>query len=165
VRAVNQWLHALWILNAGDLSDRSGPKVYIDQTIDKPGFAASAQRPPPATQLSSECAACPSRGEERYLVVPQREIVVGEPLREEEGGCPMTVRSETRLQGGTVLELENIGMRYGNIHALRGVNITVRQDEVTCVPSDNGAGKSTPPSSISPCGSRPKPSSTHAARP
>jgi len=55
----------------------------------------------------------------------------------------MTVQSETRLQGGTVLELENIGMHYGNIHALRGVNITVRQGEVTCVLGDNGAGKST----------------------
>lgn len=55
----------------------------------------------------------------------------------------MTVESETRLTNGTVLELENIGMRYGNIHALRGVNITVRQGEVTCVLGDNGAGKST----------------------
>ncbi len=55
----------------------------------------------------------------------------------------MTVRSETRVQGGPVLELANIGMHYGNIHALRGVNITVRQGEVTCVLGDNGAGKST----------------------
>jgi simple sugar transport system ATP-binding protein len=54
----------------------------------------------------------------------------------------MTVQSETLLQGGPVLELENIGMRYGNIQALRGVNITVRQGEVTCVLGDNGAGKS-----------------------
>jgi simple sugar transport system ATP-binding protein len=42
-----------------------------------------------------------------------------------------------------VLELDNIGKSYGNVHALRGVNITVRQGEVTCVLGDNGAGKST----------------------
>jgi simple sugar transport system ATP-binding protein len=42
-----------------------------------------------------------------------------------------------------VLELENIGKSYGNVRALRGVNITVRQGEVTCVLGDNGAGKST----------------------
>jgi len=54
----------------------------------------------------------------------------------------MTVRSETDLQD-PVLELKDIGKSYGNIHALRGVNITVRQGEVTCVLGDNGAGKST----------------------
>jgi len=42
-----------------------------------------------------------------------------------------------------VLELDEIGKSYGNVHALRGVNITVRQGEVTCVLGDNGAGKST----------------------
>ncbi|WP_411282774.1 ATP-binding cassette domain-containing protein [Lapillicoccus sp.] len=42
-----------------------------------------------------------------------------------------------------VLELEDCGKSYGNVHALRGVNISVRQGEVTCVLGDNGAGKST----------------------
>jgi simple sugar transport system ATP-binding protein len=42
-----------------------------------------------------------------------------------------------------VLELDEIGKSYGNVNALRGVNITVRQGEVTCVLGDNGAGKST----------------------
>ncbi len=42
-----------------------------------------------------------------------------------------------------ILELEDIGKSYGNVHALRGVNISVRQGEVTCVLGDNGAGKST----------------------
>jgi simple sugar transport system ATP-binding protein len=42
-----------------------------------------------------------------------------------------------------VLELDDIGKSYGNVHALRGVNISVRQGEVTCVLGDNGAGKST----------------------
>jgi simple sugar transport system ATP-binding protein len=50
---------------------------------------------------------------------------------------------ETSSYTGAVLELENIGKSYGNVHALRGVNITVRQGEVTCVLGDNGAGKST----------------------
>jgi simple sugar transport system ATP-binding protein len=48
------------------------------------------------------------------------------------------VRSDT-----PVLELKDVGKSYGNVHALRGVNITVRQGEVTCVLGDNGAGKST----------------------
>ena len=42
-----------------------------------------------------------------------------------------------------VLELVDCGKSYGNVHALRGVNINVRQGEVTCVLGDNGAGKST----------------------
>lgn len=42
-----------------------------------------------------------------------------------------------------ILELDDVGKRYGNVHALRGVNIRVRKGEVTCVLGDNGAGKST----------------------
>ncbi len=42
-----------------------------------------------------------------------------------------------------LLEFEDIGKSYGNVHALRGVNLRVRQGEVTCVLGDNGAGKST----------------------
>ncbi|MBM0226097.1 MULTISPECIES: ATP-binding cassette domain-containing protein [Micromonospora] len=42
-----------------------------------------------------------------------------------------------------ILELENVGKSYGNVHALRGVSLNVRQGEVTCVLGDNGAGKST----------------------
>jgi simple sugar transport system ATP-binding protein len=42
-----------------------------------------------------------------------------------------------------ILELENVGKSYGNVHALRGVSLQVRQGEVTCVLGDNGAGKST----------------------
>ena len=46
-------------------------------------------------------------------------------------------------RGGYILELDDVGKSYGNVHALRGVNIRVRQGEVTCVLGDNGAGKST----------------------
>jgi simple sugar transport system ATP-binding protein len=48
-----------------------------------------------------------------------------------------------RADDRPVLELDNVGKSYGNVNALRGVNITVRQGEVTCVLGDNGAGKST----------------------
>lgn len=44
---------------------------------------------------------------------------------------------------GPMLELADVGKSYGNVHALRGVNLTVNRGEVTCVLGDNGAGKST----------------------
>jgi simple sugar transport system ATP-binding protein len=44
---------------------------------------------------------------------------------------------------GALLEMENVGKNYGNVNALRGVSLKVRQGEVTCVLGDNGAGKST----------------------
>jgi simple sugar transport system ATP-binding protein len=59
----------------------------------------------------------------------------------------MTAVSETTEEhtdtSVPILELDDVGKRYGNVHALRGVNITVRKGEVTCVLGDNGAGKST----------------------
>jgi simple sugar transport system ATP-binding protein len=42
-----------------------------------------------------------------------------------------------------IVMLEEIGKSYGSIHALRGVSLSVRQGEITCVLGDNGAGKST----------------------
>lgn len=42
-----------------------------------------------------------------------------------------------------LVEMHDVGKSYGNVHALRGVNLTVRAGEVTCVLGDNGAGKST----------------------
>ncbi|MDX2972749.1 ATP-binding cassette domain-containing protein [Kribbella solani] len=42
-----------------------------------------------------------------------------------------------------IVLLEGIGKSYGNIAALRGVSLAVRQGEITCVLGDNGAGKST----------------------
>ncbi len=43
----------------------------------------------------------------------------------------------------SLIELENVGKRYGNIIALSGVTTSVEAGEVTCVLGDNGAGKST----------------------
>lgn len=42
-----------------------------------------------------------------------------------------------------IIELSNVGKSYGTITALQGVNLAVRQGEVTCILGDNGAGKST----------------------
>jgi simple sugar transport system ATP-binding protein len=50
---------------------------------------------------------------------------------------------ERTSYNGPILELDDIGKSYGNVHALRGVSMRVRQGEVTCVLGDNGAGKST----------------------
>jgi simple sugar transport system ATP-binding protein len=45
--------------------------------------------------------------------------------------------------GTTLIEVQEIGKRYGNIIALSDVTTSVRAGEVTCVLGDNGAGKST----------------------
>ncbi len=42
-----------------------------------------------------------------------------------------------------LIELRDVGKRYGNVIALRDVNLEVSAGEVTCVLGDNGAGKST----------------------
>lgn len=39
--------------------------------------------------------------------------------------------------------MQDVGKSYGNVDALRGVNLEVYPGEVTCVLGDNGAGKST----------------------
>ncbi|TQS45984.1 ATP-binding cassette domain-containing protein [Cryptosporangium phraense] len=43
----------------------------------------------------------------------------------------------------SLIEVEEIGKRYGNIVALADVSTSVSPGEVTCVLGDNGAGKST----------------------
>ncbi|MCW2849035.1 MAG: transporter, partial [Marmoricola sp.] len=49
----------------------------------------------------------------------------------------------TLTQGEALVNLQDVGKRYGAIRALKGINLTVRAGEVTCVLGDNGAGKST----------------------
>ena len=49
----------------------------------------------------------------------------------------------TLTEGETLVRLDDVGKSYGAIRALRGINLTVRAGEVTCVLGDNGAGKST----------------------
>ncbi len=50
---------------------------------------------------------------------------------------------DTLHAGEPLVEMVDVGKAYGAIRALRGVNLTVRAGEVTCVLGDNGAGKST----------------------
>ncbi|UIZ93240.1 sugar ABC transporter ATP-binding protein [Corynebacterium sp. CNCTC7651] len=42
-----------------------------------------------------------------------------------------------------IIELRDVTKSYGSFDALRGVNLDIREGEVTCVLGDNGAGKST----------------------
>lgn len=53
-------------------------------------------------------------------------------------GTDVQTADETAL-----VQLVGVGKAYGNVEALRGVDLTVRAGEVTCVLGDNGAGKST----------------------
>src|SRR5512139_2870540 len=48
-----------------------------------------------------------------------------------------------------LLELENVHTYYGNIHALKGVSITVDEAEIVSLIGGNGAGKSTTLKTIS----------------
>src|SRR6476661_2021364 len=45
--------------------------------------------------------------------------------------------------GEPLIEMKDVGKTYGAIRALKGINLTVKAGEVTCVLGDNGAGKST----------------------
>lgn len=57
---------------------------------------------------------------------------------------PETVTlTEPPARGTTIVEVQDIGKRYGNIIALSDVSTSVKAGEVTCVLGDNGAGKST----------------------
>lgn len=48
-----------------------------------------------------------------------------------------------------LLELENVHSYYGNIHALKGISLTVEQGEIVTLIGANGAGKSTTLKTIS----------------
>ncbi len=49
----------------------------------------------------------------------------------------------------TLLQLDNLHTYYGNIHALKGISITVEQGEIVTLIGANGAGKSTTLKTIS----------------
>ena len=42
-----------------------------------------------------------------------------------------------------LLELERVDARYGPVHALRGVTLTVDEGEIVAILGANGAGKTT----------------------
>ncbi|MCI6275281.1 MAG: ATP-binding cassette domain-containing protein [Clostridium sp.] len=48
-----------------------------------------------------------------------------------------------------MLELKNVNVHYGAIHALQGINIKVNQGEIVTLIGANGAGKSTTLKAIS----------------
>ncbi|GAA1079782.1 ATP-binding cassette domain-containing protein [Tsukamurella spumae] len=50
---------------------------------------------------------------------------------------------ETGDEKVALIEFKDVGKQYGNIIALKGINLRVFPGEVTCVLGDNGAGKST----------------------
>jgi simple sugar transport system ATP-binding protein len=52
----------------------------------------------------------------------------------------MSAATSTKLP---IIEVRNIGKRYGAINALSGISTSVFAGQVTCVLGDNGAGKST----------------------
>jgi len=54
-----------------------------------------------------------------------------------------TTNPDPDKSGVPVIEVRDIGKRYGSIIALRDVSTSVRAGQVTCVLGDNGAGKST----------------------
>jgi branched-chain amino acid transport system ATP-binding protein len=51
--------------------------------------------------------------------------------------------SESAGSAAPVLELEDVHVYYGAIHALKGISLTVRQGEIVTLIGANGAGKST----------------------
>ncbi|MGH1562646.1 ATP-binding cassette domain-containing protein [Mumia sp. DW29H23] len=61
--------------------------------------------------------------------------------KDQEAGAVST--SAPPPPGTAIIEVRDIGKRYGNIIALSDVSTTVNAGEVTCVLGDNGAGKST----------------------
>lgn len=48
-----------------------------------------------------------------------------------------------------MLEVHNVHTYYGNIHALKGISITVEEGEIVTLIGGNGAGKSTTLKTIS----------------
>jgi simple sugar transport system ATP-binding protein len=60
-----------------------------------------------------------------------------------EAASPVTSVYAPPPRGTAIIEVRDIGKRYGNIIALSGISTMVRAGEVTCVLGDNGAGKST----------------------
>jgi len=46
-------------------------------------------------------------------------------------------------EGGSILKLEGVEKRFGNLEVLRGVDLEVKRGSVTCVIGPSGSGKST----------------------
>src|SRR5262249_5925434 len=75
-----------------------------------------------------------------------RHDLLRHPFRRAEG--PEGHRGLSRRSGGgssvmALLEISDLDVHYGAIHALRGVNITVEERQIVTLIGANGAGKST----------------------
>jgi simple sugar transport system ATP-binding protein len=55
----------------------------------------------------------------------------------------MAVEAKAVTAKTPLVEMRDVGKRYGNIRALSGISLRVGAGEITCVLGDNGAGKST----------------------
>jgi branched-chain amino acid transport system ATP-binding protein len=62
---------------------------------------------------------------------------------------PTATATSTAMTDGEMLRLEDVHTYYGNIHALRGISITVGRGEIVTLIGANGAGKTTTLKTIS----------------
>ena len=53
------------------------------------------------------------------------------------------IAQERSAAGQPMLELQDVHTYYGQIHALKGLNLTVNQGEIVALIGGNGAGKTT----------------------
>ena len=49
----------------------------------------------------------------------------------------------------TMLEIKDLNIFYGNIHAIKGISLNVNEGEIVCLIGANGAGKTSTLQSIS----------------
>jgi polar amino acid transport system ATP-binding protein len=63
----------------------------------------------------------------------------GNPMTEPTTALPGDAVNE----GGSILKLEGVEKRFGNLEVLRGVDLEVKRGSVTCVIGPSGSGKST----------------------
>ena len=64
----------------------------------------------------------------------------------------------------SLLEVNDINVYYGAIHAIKGISFSVDEGEVVTLIGANGAGKSTTLSTSPVCSARARAASTSAAR-
>ncbi|NHC44171.1 ATP-binding cassette domain-containing protein [Motilibacter aurantiacus] len=58
-------------------------------------------------------------------------------------GVQLSPAPAATAPGAPLLEARNVSISFGNVRALRDVDLVLRQGEVTAIVGDNGAGKST----------------------